>query len=111
MKLFLGNLSYRANEEEIYDLLREYGNVEYIDLVTDKETGTSKGYAYFKMRTESESKVTMEELNNQFFMGRKIVVNEADNNKNNEYYSQVQINKKKKRPQANSKRYYQEHLE
>ena len=77
MKLLLGNLSYQTGEEEVYDLLREYGHVEYVSLITDSETGTSKGYALFKMHTESEAKVVVDKLNDQFFMGRKLIISES----------------------------------
>jgi RNA recognition motif-containing protein len=111
MKLFLGNLSYQTREEELYDLLREYGHVEYIKLVTDKETGHSKGYAFFKMHNESEAKVVTEELNNQFFMGRKLLINEAFDKESKNSSSEFHFNKKKKKKhEENGKGYYQKSL-
>ncbi len=77
MKLYVGNLNYRLTEDSIADLFRAYGDVESVKLITDRETGRSRGFAFVDMPNKNEALNAMKELANQEVEGRPLVVNEA----------------------------------
>ena len=76
-KLFIGNLPYTVNDEQLKDIFKEAGNVEAANVVTDKFSGRSRGFGFVEMSSEEEVKKAVEELNEKEVDGRKIVVNEA----------------------------------
>ena len=76
-KLFIGNLPYTVNDEQLKDIFKEAGNVEAANVVTDKFSGRSRGFGFVEMSLEEEVKKAVEELNEKEVDGRKIVVNEA----------------------------------
>lgn len=77
MKLYVGNLNYRMTEDSVADLFRAYGDVESVKLITDRETGRSRGFAFVDMPNKSEALNALKELSNQEVEGRPLVVNEA----------------------------------
>ena len=76
-KLYVGNLSFKASEDELNSLFSEHGNVTDVFIVKDKYTGRSKGFAFITMDTVEAATSAIEQLNNFEFLGRNIVVNEA----------------------------------
>jgi cold-inducible RNA-binding protein len=77
-KLFVGNIPYAACEEDLRSLFsRSGGKVESVRIITDFDTGRSKGYAFVEMASPAEAEKAIEELNNFNLNGRSIVVNEA----------------------------------
>ena len=78
MKLLVRNLSRGTTEEELKALFEEYGAVQSCDLVIDKATGGSKGFAFVEMPNPGEAKVAMINLNNKEVAGHKIRVKKSE---------------------------------
>jgi RNA recognition motif-containing protein len=76
-KLYVGNLTYRMNSSDLEQLFSQYGNVESAEVISDRDTGRSKGFGFVEMSTDSEAKAAIDALNDQEFDGRRLTVNEA----------------------------------
>ena len=77
-KLFVGNIPYSTTEQDLRDLFGRSGrNVASVHVITDLDTGRSKGYAFVEMSSAEEAKHAIEALNASDLDGRAIVVNEA----------------------------------
>ncbi len=76
-RLYVGNLSYDANESDLEDLFKGVGAVRHIDIVYNRNTHRSKGYGFVQMARLEEAKRAVEVLHDQPFMGRTLIVNEA----------------------------------
>ena len=77
MNIYLGNLSYSATEASIKELFEGFGQVTTAKIVTDKFTGSSRGFGFVEMPNDNEAQKAIDELNGKDFEGRKIVVNES----------------------------------
>jgi len=77
MNIYLGNLPYNINEDELMELFEEYGSVTTVKLITDKFTGKSKGFGFVEMPSDDDAKKAIEELNGKEVKGRNITVNQA----------------------------------
>ena len=78
MKLIIRNLARSTTEEELKVLFQEYGTVQSCDLVSDKTTGGSKGFAFVEMPKPGEAKAAMKNLNNMTVASNKIRVKRAE---------------------------------
>jgi len=76
-KIFVGNFSFSATQEEIRQLFEPYGAVENVSLVTDRDTGRSRGFAFVEMSNNSEADAAIAALNGKDSGGRPLTVNEA----------------------------------
>ena len=76
-KLYVGNLSFKASEDEIKSLFSEHGNVEDVFIVKDKYSGRSKGFAFVTLDTPENANKAAEALNGSDFLGRPLVVNDV----------------------------------
>jgi RNA recognition motif-containing protein len=76
-RIYLGNLSYEASEEDLKDLFKGVGTVRNVEIVYNRRTHKSKGYGFVDMLNTEEAKRSVEVLHDQFFMGRKLVVSGA----------------------------------
>lgn len=76
-KLFVGNLSYKTTEEDIIDLFKQAGIVVSCNLILDKVTNRSRGFAFLEMSTQAEAKEAIEALNGREMDGRLLVVSAA----------------------------------
>ena len=74
MNIYIGNLNYRVRENDLKGILEEYGTLESVKLVKDRETGKSKGFAFAEMSNDSEAKRAIEELNGASFDKKVISV-------------------------------------
>ena len=81
MKLIIRNLARSTTEEELKVLFEEYGTVQSCDLVLDKATGESKGFAFVEMPKPGQAKVAMKNLNNKHVAENKIRVKKAEDKK------------------------------
>ena len=81
MKLIIRNLARSTTEEELKVLFEEYGTVQSCDLVLDKATGESKGFAFVEMPKSGEAKAAMKNLNNKNVADNKIRVKKAEDKK------------------------------
>lgn len=76
MKLFVGSLPFSTTDEELQQLFAQHGTVESARVLTDRETGRSRGFGFVEM-ADDEARNAMSALNNSDIGGRNIVVNEA----------------------------------
>ena len=76
-KLYVGNLPYTAIEQGLSDKFAAYGTVESAKLITDRETGRSKGFGFIEMASDSEAQAAIEKVNGTDYDGRPMKVNEA----------------------------------
>ncbi|MCW8846216.1 MAG: RNA-binding protein [Gammaproteobacteria bacterium] len=81
MKLLVRNLARSTTEEELKILFGEYGAVQSCNLVLDKITGDSKGFAFVEMPKSGEAKAAMKSLNNKTVANNKIRVKKAEEKK------------------------------
>ncbi len=75
-KIYVGNLSYDATETKVKEMFEEYGTVESVAWITDRDTGRFRGFAFVEME-ESSANAAIKSLNNQLVDGRELRVNEA----------------------------------
>ncbi len=76
-KLYVGNLPYSANEQSLRDTFSQCGTVDSVNVITDRDTGQSKGFAFIEMSSSGEAQKAIQELNGSSLDGREIKVNEA----------------------------------
>src|SRR2546428_215738 len=76
-KLFVGNLSFGATEESIRSLFETHGKVESVSLITDRDTGRSKGFGFVEMTDDAEAEKAIAAVNGRDVGGRVLAVNEA----------------------------------
>lgn len=76
-KLFVGNISYNTSEEALKEFFSGAGTVETADIITDRNTGRSKGFGFVEMSTEEEAKKAIEMFNGKELDERQLTVNEA----------------------------------
>jgi RNA recognition motif-containing protein len=77
MKLYVGNLSFRTEEQQITDLFAAVGEVTSVSLVRDRATGQSRGFAFVEMADADQGRAACSALDQQEFEGRRLTVNEA----------------------------------
>jgi len=75
--IFVGNLAFSATESGIRSLFEQYGTVERVNLVTDRDTGRSRGFAFVEMSDPAQADQAIKALNGADFEGRALNVNEA----------------------------------
>jgi cold-inducible RNA-binding protein len=76
-KMYVGNLSYGANEDELRRIFEEFGNVVSAQVIMDRETGRSKGFAFVEMSSDQEAQAAITALDGKEIGGRVLKVNEA----------------------------------
>ena len=76
-KLYVGNLSYTVTSGELDELFSEVGEVVASNVITDRETGRSRGFGFVEMDSPSAAQAAIERFNGREFQGRNLVVNEA----------------------------------
>ncbi|MCO6494590.1 MAG: RNA-binding protein [Bacteroidetes bacterium] len=77
MNIYVGNLSFRAKEQDVSDLFSTYGEVTSARIVRDKFTKRSRGFAFVEMSNDEAAKEAIQALHEKEFMERALVVNEA----------------------------------
>jgi cold-inducible RNA-binding protein len=77
MKLYVGNLSFGTMEDDIQRLFSQAGSVESVSMVTDRDTGRSRGFAFVEMSSKSEGESAIARFDSSEFDGRSLVVSEA----------------------------------
>ena len=76
-KLYVGNLTYRVSSSDLEQLFSQYGSVESAEVISDRDTGRSKGFGFVEMSSDNEARAAIEALNDQEHDGRRLTVNEA----------------------------------
>jgi RNA recognition motif-containing protein len=77
MKLYVGNLSFETSQQDLEKVFGEVGTVESTNLIEDRETGRSRGFAFIEMSSEEEGQNAITKLNGKEISGRELIVNEA----------------------------------
>jgi RNA recognition motif-containing protein len=76
-KLYVGNLSFGVTESQLQELFSPYGSVQSAQLISDRETGRSKGFGFVEMGSDREAQAAIAGMNGQMVDGRALTVNEA----------------------------------
>lgn len=76
-KLYCGNLNYRVTSSDLEQLFGQYGSVESAQVISDRETGRSKGFGFVEMSSDAEAQEAINGLNEHEHEGRPLTVNEA----------------------------------
>jgi RNA recognition motif-containing protein len=77
MNIYVGNLSYEVNENDLTEVFEEYGTVSSSRVITDKYSGRSKGFGFVTMENADEARLAISELNGSVYEQRDMVVSEA----------------------------------
>lgn len=77
MNIYVGNLDFKVNEDDLQKVFEEYGTVSSAKIIVDKFTGRSKGYGFIEMDNDSEAGKAIKDLDGSVMENREIVVNEA----------------------------------
>ena len=77
MNIYVGNLSYKVDENDLKGIFEEYGEVTSVKVIKDKYSGKSKGFAFVEMADNNEAKKAIKELNGGELDNRSVIINEA----------------------------------
>lgn len=77
MNIYVGNLSWNTREDDLREAFEAYGDVSSVSIITDRETGKSRGFGFVEMPSDSEARAAIAGLNGTEFDGRNLTVNEA----------------------------------
>ncbi|HDZ40750.1 MAG TPA: RNA-binding protein [Bacteroidetes bacterium] len=77
MNIYVGNLDFKVNEDDLQKVFEEYGTVSSAKIITDKFSGRSKGFGFVEMDDDSKANEAIKDLNGSVMENREIVVNEA----------------------------------
>ena len=77
INIYVGNLPFSTTDTELEDLFSQFGSISRAAVITDRETGRSRGFGFVEMENDDEGKKAIEEMNEQEFGGRQLTVNEA----------------------------------
>ena len=75
--LFIGNLNFETSESDVRVTFEQYGTVKRVTMVTDRETGRPRGFAFVEMPDDQEAASAIDDLNGRDITGRALIVNEA----------------------------------
>ena len=77
MNIFVANLNFRVKSDQLQELFEQYGEVDSVKIITDRDSGRSKGFGFIEMTDETAARNAISSLDNQELEGRNIVVKEA----------------------------------
>ena len=77
MQIYVGNMSYGTKEESLKELFAQFGEVDRVTIITDRETGRAKGFGFISMNDNAAGQNAIDELNGKEFEGRTLRINEA----------------------------------
>jgi RNA recognition motif-containing protein len=77
LRIYVGNISFDTTEDVLRTAFSEFGSVDEVAVITDRETGRSRGFAFVTMPQDSEARAAMEALNGRELDGRSLNINEA----------------------------------
>jgi len=76
-EVYVGNISFATSGDRLREVFTDYGTVETVNIITDRETGRSRGFAFVKMANDEEAKAAIAALDGKEIDGRQLKVNEA----------------------------------
>ena len=85
LRLYVGSLSYQTTEQELADLFGQVGQVVSATVITDRDSGRSKGFGFVEMSNDDEARKAIDQLNGTVLDSRQIIVNEAREKRDNSY--------------------------
>ena len=85
LRLYVGSLSYQTTEQELADLFGQVGQVVSATVITDRDSGRSKGFGFVEMSNDEEARKAIDQLNGTVLDSRQIIVNEARERRDNSY--------------------------
>ena len=77
MNIYVGNMAYSVSQATLRQAFEEFGAVESVNVITDRDTGRPKGFAFVEMKNDSEARAAIEGMNGTELEGRSLTVNEA----------------------------------
>jgi RNA recognition motif-containing protein len=77
MEIFVSNIPFAAEADEIRQLFEPYGTVERVNIITDRETGRSRGFGFVEMPDAEEARAAIDGLQGTMLLGRSLTINEA----------------------------------
>lgn len=77
MRIYVGNLSFNTDEQQVQHLFADLGQVDSVRLIRDQATGRSRGFAFVEMTNDDQGRAACEALDQREFEGRRLTVNEA----------------------------------
>jgi RNA recognition motif-containing protein len=77
MNIYVGNISFNATADDVRQVFEQYGAVSKVTVITDRETGRSRGFGFVEMPNATEAKAAIEGLHGAALLGRSLTVNEA----------------------------------
>ncbi len=77
LKIYVGNLSFQTTEDDLRNLFAEHGQVDSVAIITDRDTGRSRGFGFVEMGDDGEARAAIEALNGKELQERTLTVNEA----------------------------------
>jgi RNA recognition motif-containing protein len=83
MNIYVGNLDFKVNENDLEEVFQEYGSVSSSKIITDKFSGKSRGFGFVTMENQEDANKAINELNGATLQNRTLVVNEARPRKEN----------------------------
>src|SRR5438105_9575089 len=75
--IFVGNLSYQTTQDDLHAAFAAYGNVERVNIITDRDSGQPRGFAFVEMTEKRDAETAISQLNGAEMNGRALNVNEA----------------------------------
>lgn len=81
MNIFIANLNFKVRNQKLQEIFEEYGEVSSAKIITDRDSGRSKGFGFVEMPNEADALRAIEELNGVEIEGRQIVVKKAEDRK------------------------------
>ncbi|BAZ47280.1 RNP-1 like RNA-binding protein (plasmid) [Chondrocystis sp. NIES-4102] len=86
MSIYVGNLSYEVNQEDLSEVFAEYGTIKRVHIPTDRETGRVRGFAFVEMESEANEDKAIETLDGAEWMDRQLKVNKARPREDRSYF-------------------------
>ncbi len=77
MNIYVGNISYNVVDEDLRQVFEQFGEVESVKIITDRQTGRSKGFGFVEMPSDDEAQAAIDELDGKEFQDRNLRVNVA----------------------------------
>ncbi len=77
MKIYVGNMSFDTEEGDLRKAFEEHGSVDSVTIITDRDTGRSKGFGFVEMSNDEEAQAAIDNMNDKEFMSRTLKVNKA----------------------------------
>jgi cold-inducible RNA-binding protein len=77
MNIYVGNMSYNVSEAQLRETFEEYGEVDSVNIITDRDSGRTKGFGFVEMKNDEQARAAIENLNGIELDGRNLTVNEA----------------------------------